>query len=75
MKKLTTEIILRCTPCAGLDTLNDPLEQLSVCDLQIEGKRGPGRPQDDMEDTYRETVVSGNSSRLTLVIGMCGDPM
>ena len=36
----------------------------------------PREAQDDKEDTYkRETLVSGNSTRLTLGIGMCGDPM
>ena len=35
--------------------------------MQIEGKRGPGSP--------KMTVLSGNSTRLTLLIGMCGDPM
>ena len=36
--------------------------------MQIERKCGPGKPK-------RETVVSGNSTRLTLVIGMCENPM
>ena len=27
--------------------------------------------QDDLEDTYRETVVSGNLMRLIIVLGIC----
>ena len=46
----------------------------TVCDMQIEGKRGQGGPKMTWR-TLRETIVSGNSTRSTLVIGMCGDPM
>ena len=39
------------------------------------GKAWARAAQDDLEDTYRETVVSGISMKLILVIGICGDPV
>ena len=45
---------------------------MTVCDMLIEGKDGPGRPKMTWK-TLIETVMSGNSTRLTLVIGMCGE--
>ena len=37
-----------------------------ACDIQIDGKHGPGR----LKMSCRETVVRGISTRLTLVIRM-----
>ena len=42
--------------------------------MQIKGKHGPGMPKMTWK-TQRETYMSGNSMRLTLLTGMCGDPM
>ena len=48
----------------------------TVCDMQIEGKLGPGQPNMTWKTlTERETVMSGISRRLSLVIGMCGHPV
>ena len=47
-----------------------------VCDTQIEGKRVPRRPETIWRTIIeRETALIGNSTRLTLIIGMCGDPV
>ena len=47
----------------------------TACDIQIEGKRGPGQPKMTWKTMAERVlfVVSGNSTRLTLVIRMCGD--
>ena len=44
--------------------LNNPV----ACDVEIEGKRGQGGPKRHGTHLQRETVVSGNSTRLTLLI-------
>ena len=45
-----------------------------VCDMQIEVERGPGRPKTAWM-TLKETLMSGNTTSMTLVIGMCENPM
>ena len=46
----------------------------TVCDMQIEVERGPGRPKTAWM-TLIETLMSGNTTSLTLVIGVCENPM
>ena len=46
----------------------------TVCNIQIEGRRGPGGPRMTWK-TLTETLVSGISTRSIFVIGMCEDPV
>ena len=69
--------------------MSENLGTLRYCHMQIEGKRGPGRPK----MTWR-TLIEGDrhewklnevdscdrdvwrkATKVALVIGMCGDPM
>ena len=54
----------------GSDMLSAPVVRSGTCDIQIDGKRGPGCHGRNWQ---RKPVVDGVLLGLILEVGMCGD--